>query len=150
MWVFVWAFHKPVSLKRVCYLIISGYYQYFKFKKNLSQINTANECYISLKYNFAWVLHKTKISYNYNLSQMGSCWGTSPFSAYAAHLAEVHNINYMAPPVAMATSNVAVVGVPNPAFQMSQSINPVAQMAPLGAPQPMYMSRPATPIMQYW
>ena len=87
---------------------------------------------------------------------MGSCWGTSPFAAYAAHLAERHNITYMTPPPIMTTSNVAVVGVPNTSFQVPQPMYPQAipttsmtQMTQM-APQPVYMSRPGTPIHQYW
>lgn len=86
------------------------------------------------------------------VNKMGSIWGTSPFSAYAAHLAEVHNITYLAPvtPV-MSTSNVAVVGVPNQTLQMTQSIQP-APMAPINqylGQQPVYVPRPATPVLQY-
>lgn len=110
---------------------------------------------------------------------MGSIWGTSPFSAYAAQLAETHQIAYMAPQPLMATSNVAAVNIPNTSLQMSQSIQPpitqmtqVTQMtqAPalgslgpvgypqqvqqaypqqVGYPQPVYMNRPGSPVLQY-
>ena len=61
---------------------------------------------------------------------MGSCWGTSPYSAYAAHLAQVNNLTVSAVdaaaiqgPKSITVSNVASVNIPQ--VQMSQSIQPL-------------------------
>lgn len=109
---------------------------------------------------------------------MGSIWGTSPFSAYAAQLAEANQIAYLAPQPSMTTSNVAAVNIPNTSL-MSQSIQPpITQMTQMtqmtqapalgslgpvgypqavqqayapqvGYPQPVYMNRPGSPVLQY-
>ena len=59
---------------------------------------------------------------------MGSCWGTSPYADYAARLAEMNDLKYAPPPIAV--SNVASVNLPYSAASVPMAPPPAPVLPP--------------------